>query len=190
MPGASLPLDVRNPADTTFGQRIMALAHRLAAHSETSEGLTCTFLSPAHRAAADDIAALMKAAGLAVTIDDAANVLGRYKSKNRSARTVIVGSHYDTVRNAGKYDGRLGILMGLVVAEHLVQNKVSLPFDLELAAFSEEEGVRFSTSYIGSSAIAGRFNAGLLDRRHSDRGLADEHIGQSLEQRLELCPPR
>ena len=168
MLGASLPLDVRYPADTTFGRRIMALADRLAAHSETSQGLTCTFLSPAHQAVANEIATLIKAAGLPVAIDDAANVVGRYKSKNPSARTIIVGSHYDTVRNAGKYDGRLGILTGLVVAEHLVQNRVSLPFDLELVAFSEEEGVRFSTSYIGSSAIAGRFNADLLGRRDAD----------------------
>ena len=65
MRGASLPLDVRYPADTTFGRRIMALADRLAAHSETSQGLTCTFLSPAHRAVANEIATLMKAAGLA-----------------------------------------------------------------------------------------------------------------------------
>src|SRR4029077_18676118 len=115
-----------------------------------------------------EIATLMKATGLAVTIDDAANVVGRYKSKNHTARTVIVGSHYDTVRNAGKYDGRLGILTGLVIAEHLVQNQANLPFDLELVAFSEEEGVRFSTSYIGSSAIAGRVNADLFDRRDAD----------------------
>jgi beta-ureidopropionase / N-carbamoyl-L-amino-acid hydrolase len=168
MSGASFAPDVRRAADITFGQRIIALADRLAAQSETPAGLTCTFLSPAHRSVANEIATLMAIAGLEVTTDAVANVVGRYRSKNPSAKTIIVGSHYDTVRDAGKFDGRLGILTGLVVAEHLVQNDVSLPFNLELAAFSEEEGVRFSTSYIGSSAIAGRFDPGLLDRRDAN----------------------
>jgi beta-ureidopropionase / N-carbamoyl-L-amino-acid hydrolase len=151
-----------------FGKRILALADRLAAWSETRGGLTCTFLSPAHRAVANEITALMAGAGLDVSIDAAANVVGRYKSQNPFAKTIIVASHYDTVRDAGKYDGRLGILVALVVAEHLAQKQISLPFDLELIAFSEEEGVRFSTSYIGSSAVAGRFNPALLERRDSE----------------------
>ena len=155
-------------APAAFGKRILALADRLAAWSETQDGLTCTFLSPAHRTVASEIAALIAAAGLDVAIDAAANVVGRYKSRNPLAKTVIVASHYDTVRDAGKYDGRLGILVGLVVAEHLAQKKISLPFDLELIAFSEEEGVRFSTSYIGSSAVAGRFDPTLLERRDSE----------------------
>ena len=67
--------------------------------------------------------------------------------------------------NAGKYDGRLGILSALVVAEHLSQTGRTLPFHLDVIAFSEEEGVRFSTSYIGSSAIAGRFDPKVLERR-------------------------
>ncbi len=155
-------------APAAFGKRILALADRLAAWSETQDGLTCTFLSPAHRTVASEIAALMAAAGLDVAIDAAANVVGRCKSRNPLAKAVIVASHYDTVRDAGKYDGRLGILVGLVVAEHLAQKKISLPFDLELIAFSEEEGVRFSTSYIGSSAVAGRFDPTLLERRDSE----------------------
>src|ERR1043166_8216494 len=159
--------DVTN-APTPFGERIVALANRLAALSETQDGLTCTFLSPAHRSVADQLAGLMRASGLDVSIDAVANVVGRYKSSNPSAKTLIVGSHYDTVRNAGKYDGRLGVLVGLVVAEHLARNSVSLPFNLELIAFSEEEGVRFSTPYIGSSAVAGRFNLAYLGRRDSE----------------------
>ena len=156
-------------APAAFGKRILALADGLAGWSETQDGLTCTFLSPAHRAVASELAALMAAAGLDVGIDAAANIVGRYKSRNPLAKTVIVGSHYDTVRNAGKYDGRLGILAGLVVAEHLAQKEIGLPFNLDLIAFSEEEGVRFSTSYIGSSAIAGRFNPNVLERRDSEK---------------------
>ncbi|HEX3339511.1 MAG TPA: M20 family metallo-hydrolase [Pseudolabrys sp.] len=157
--------------EAPFGQRILLLADRLAAWSETPDGLTCTFLSPAHIAVANDIAALMAATGLVVTIDAAANVVGRRASRSPQAKTIIVGSHYDTVRNAGKYDGRLGILIALVIAEHLTQNNVDLHFDLEVIAFSEEEGVRFSTSYIGSSAVAGLFNPSLFDRR-DDNGVS------------------
>ena len=142
----------------------MALADRLAAWSETPDGLTCTYLSPAHRAVASELAALMANAGLAVEIDPVANVVGRYRSTNPSARTVIVASHYDTVCNAGKYDGRLGILVPLVVVEHFAHTGERLPFNLELIAFSEEEGMRFSTAYIGSSAVTGRFDPQVLNR--------------------------
>jgi beta-ureidopropionase / N-carbamoyl-L-amino-acid hydrolase len=166
----SVASDTQSPpaAAMAFGSRILALSDRLAARSEIADGLTCTFLSPAHRAVAADIAALMEAAGLTVTIDAAANVVGRYRSQNAAAKTVIVASHYDTVRDAGKYDGRLGILVGLVVAERLAKERVALPFNLELIGFSEEEGVRFSTSYIGSRAVAGRFDARLLAVRDSE----------------------
>jgi len=152
-------------ADGAFGKRIMALADHLASWSETADGLTCTFLSTAHLAVAEELAALMKKAGLTVEIDTVENVVGRYKSPEPSAKTVIVGSHYDTVRNAGKYDGRLGILVALVIAEHLTRNGIDLPFNLEVIAFSEEEGVRFPASYIGSSAVAGRFEDKLLEAR-------------------------
>lgn len=148
-----------------FGSRIMALADRLAQWSETSPGLTCTFFSPAHRAVAGDIAALMTGAGMDAHIDAVGNVIGRYASNDTAAKTVIVGSHYDTVTNAGKYDGRLGIVMALAVVEHLARIGQRLPFNLDVIAFSEEEGVRFSASYIGSSAIAGRFDPGFLELR-------------------------
>lgn len=149
----------------TYGARILALADHLAQWSETSHGLTCTYLSVAHRTVAAEIAALMKKAGLETAIDAVGNVVGRYRSKNVNARTVMVGSHYDTVTNAGKYDGRLGILTGVVVAERLIGAGRALPFDLEVVAFSEEEGVRFSTAYLGSSAVAGRFDSKALQRR-------------------------
>jgi hydantoinase/carbamoylase family amidase len=148
-----------------FGDRILQLADGLAQWSEAADGLTCTYLSPAHRAVAAEISSLMKSAGLHTHVDAAANVVGRYPSKNANARTVIIGSHYDTVTNAGKYDGRLGILTGLLAAEHCVQSGKQLPFHLDVIAFSEEEGVRFAAPYIGSSAIAGRFDPAMLERR-------------------------
>ena len=152
-------------ADGAFGKRILALADHLASWSETADALTCTYLSTAHLAVAEELAKLMKKAGLTVEIDTVENVVGRYQSPNPAAKTVIVGSHYDTVRNAGKYDGRLGILTGLVVAEHLASNGIALPFNLEVIAFADEEGVRFPASYIGSRAVVGRFEDAMLAAR-------------------------
>src|SRR5262249_13401478 len=146
-------------------QRIMELADRLAQWSESSDGLTCTYLSPAHRAVAAQIRDLMRDAGLITEIDAVANVIGRYAAAEPTAPALILGSHYDTVRNAGRYDGRLGVLTALVLAEHLSRLGGKLPFHLDVIAFSEEEGVRFSSSFLGSSAVAGRFDAKLLERR-------------------------
>jgi allantoate deiminase/N-carbamoyl-L-amino-acid hydrolase len=148
-----------------LGQRIMALCDRLAQWSESPDGLTCTYLSQAHRAAADAIVALMKDAGLDTRIDAVGNVAGRYRSNDKNRKTFIVGSHYDTVTNAGKYDGRLGIATALAIVEHLARTGRRLPFHLDVVAFSEEEGVRFPASYIGSSAIAGKFDPDVLTRR-------------------------
>ena len=151
-----------------FGQQIMALADRLAHWSEAPDGLTCTYLSAAHRAVAAEIRGWMDQAGLATVIDVAANVVGRYAADDPNAPTLILASHYDTVRNAGKYDGRLGVLVALVVTEHLQRLGRKLPFHLDVIAFSEEEGVRFSSSFLGSSAVAGRFDPRLLERRDAD----------------------
>ena len=147
-----------------FGARILELADRLATHSEMTGGLTCTYLSPAHRAVAKELQELMQKAGLDTTIDAVGNVIGRYRSASPNAKALIIGSHYDTVVNAGRYDGRLGILTALVIAEHLQRAGQALPFHLDVIAFAEEEGVRFSAPYIGSSAIAGRFDQTLLQR--------------------------
>ena len=151
----------------SFGSRILAMAERLAEWSDTP-GLTCTYMTPAHRSTAAQLHRWMLAAGLTAEIDAIGNVVGRIPASDPAARTVIVGSHYDTVVNAGKYDGRLGILIALAVMEHIKKLDIQLPFNLELIAFAEEEGVRFSIPYIGSSAIAGRFDPNLLERTDRD----------------------
>src|ERR1700733_2539856 len=125
------------------------MADQLAQWSEMQGGLTCTYFSPAHKAGAEQLRNWMRAAGLEAQIDAVGNVVGRYPSTTPSARTLIVGSHYDTVANAGRYDGRAGVLTALVVADNLVRIKKQLPFHLEVIGFSEEEGVRFSAPYIG-----------------------------------------
>src|SRR3989442_6950250 len=155
-------------APGTFGPRIMELAERVAQWSESPDRLTCTFLSPAHRSVAAELFRWMRQAGLHVEIDAIGNVVGRYAASVPQPRTLIIASHYDTVRHGGKYDGRLGVLTALVLAEHLQQLRRKLPFNLDVVAFSEEEGVRFSTSFLGSSALAGRFDAELLERADAD----------------------
>ena len=152
------------PEPGAFGRRILALVDRLAAHSEPQAGLSCTYMTPAHRAVAADLRAWMQAAGLEADIDGVGNVVGRFAAADPAAKALIVGSHYDTVRNGGRYDGRLGILAGLVVAEHLARAGQRLPFHLDVVGFAEEEGVRFATPYLGSAAIAGRFDPAWLAR--------------------------
>jgi beta-ureidopropionase / N-carbamoyl-L-amino-acid hydrolase len=152
------------PSDA-LGARVLTLAHRLARFSESANGLTCTFMSPAHLATAAELCKWMAAAGTTAHIDVAGNVVGRYPSAHPDAGALIVGSHYDTVRNAGKYDGRLGILAGIVAVEELRRRNVALPFHLDIVGFSEEEGVRFSAPYLGSAAMAGRFDPDILKRR-------------------------
>jgi beta-ureidopropionase / N-carbamoyl-L-amino-acid hydrolase len=152
------------PPPGYFGARILELADRLAQWSETPDGLTATYFSPAHKAVAAHLRDAMNAAGLEAHIDAVGNVVGRLASVAANAKALIVGSHYDTVVNAGKYDGRLGILTGLVVGEYLHRSGQQLPFHLDVAGFAEEEGVRFAAPYLGSAAIAGHFDETILAR--------------------------
>jgi N-carbamoyl-L-amino-acid hydrolase len=151
--------------DGAFGARILALADSLAEISESPDALTVTYLTPAHRAVAARLRAWMQAAGMSVEMDAVGNLIGRTAAADPKAKTLIVASHYDTVVNAGKYDGRLGLLTPLVVMEHLQRSGQKLPFHLELIAFSEEEGQRFPAAFIGSSAMTGKFDRALLDTR-------------------------
>ncbi len=161
-------------ATDAFGARIVTLATQLAEWSETPDGLTCTYLTPTHRAVAAQLRDWMEAAGMTARIDGVGNVIGRYAAADPAAKALIVGSHYDTVLNGGNYDGRLGILTGLVAVEHLNRSGQRLPFHLDVVGFAEEEGVRFSAPYIGSSVIAGRFDRSVLLRRDaSGQSVAD-----------------
>lgn len=150
-----------------FGAAILAMADALAAHSDDPPGLTCAYLTPAHLATAHLLRDWMQAAGLAVHIDAVGNVVGRLRGHGPDGqrRTLATGSHYDTVRNGGRYDGRLGILLPIAVAAHLTARGVTLFHDLEIVGFAEEEGVRFGSTFLGSSAWAGRWDNSLLERR-------------------------
>ena len=151
-----------------FGVKVLDLAHILAQWSEQPDKLTCTYFSPPHKAVAAQLRDWMQAAGLVAEIDAIGNVTGRYASSRAGAKALIVGSHYDTVADAGRFDGRLGILTGLVVAEYLHRIGARLPFHLDVIGFAEEEGVRFSEPYLGSAAVAGRFDERILQRSDAD----------------------
>ncbi len=150
------------------GPRIMAMHEHLAKFSDDDSALTCTYLRPAHRATAAAIRDLMLSANLETEIDAVGNVVGRWRCGKAGAKTLITGSHYDTVINAGKYDGRLGIVLPIACAAHLRRQEVTLPFDLEIVAFAEEEGVRFKSTFLGSSALAGSFDMQVLDNVDAD----------------------
>jgi allantoate deiminase/N-carbamoyl-L-amino-acid hydrolase len=146
-----------------WGEAITAMLEDLARFSETDDALTCSYLTPAHRATAERIREYMLAAGLSVHMDAVGNVLGFLPGSRPEAPRLLTGSHYDTVINAGKYDGRLGILLPIVVAGSMRRAGVKLPFALEIIAFAEEEGVRFKSTFLGSRAVAGRFDFNALD---------------------------
>jgi allantoate deiminase len=114
------------------------------------------------------VAAWMRAAGMATRIDAVGNVIGRYEGRRPGAPAVLVGSHIDTVTDAGKYDGNLGVLAGIAAVEALQRAGERLPFALEVIAFGDEEGVRFPTALTGSRALAGTLDSDLLYLR--DRG--------------------
>ena len=151
-----------------FGATIMGWAEVIGAWSDADDGLTCAYLTEAHRNTAAQLATWMMDAGMQVQIDAVGNVVGRYLSDQPDAKTLMTGSHYDTVRDGGKYDGRLGILLPIAVVRHLHQRGEKLPFNLEVVGFAEEEGVRFKSTFLGSNAITGRFDPALLDQVDAD----------------------
>jgi allantoate deiminase len=126
--------------------------------------LTRTFASPAMRRANKLVGSWMREVGLQVREDAAFNLLGVLPSNNPRAKTFLLGSHLDTVRDAGKYDGPLGVLTGIAAVQLLRKRKIGLPFNLEIAGFSDEEGVRYQTAYLGSGAFAGNLTAADLAR--------------------------
>jgi allantoate deiminase/N-carbamoyl-L-amino-acid hydrolase len=166
---AEIRLNALLGVELAFGPAIMDWAEQLGAISDDENGLTCAYMTPAHRRTAALLAAWMRDAGMDdVAIDAVGNVAGRYRAADPQAKTLLTGSHYDTVRNGGKYDGRLGILAPLAVVRHLAGRGERLPFHLEVIGFAEEEGVRFRSTFLGSSAIAGRFDMDLLERQDAD----------------------
>ncbi|MES2039308.1 MAG: allantoate amidohydrolase [Pseudomonadota bacterium] len=157
------------------GSQIMNRADVLAQHTETPGMLTRTYLTPEHHSAAAQLAEWMCAAGMDVRRDMAGNVIGRYEGQEPDAPVLLTGSHFDTVRNAGKYDGNLGILLPLACVEQWHAAGKRFPFAIEIIAFAEEEGVRFKATLLGSRAAAGTFDMAVLDNL-DDSGLSMREV--------------
>ncbi len=159
--------------EPTLGNEVWDWHEALAQHTDPGYAdkaqLTVTYLTDAHRACAAQIKTQMLDCGFdTVHIDAVGNVVGRYLSSHTNAKTLLTGSHYDTVRNAGKYDGRLGIFIPMACVRELKRQGKGLPFHFEVVGFAEEEGQRFKATFLGSSALVGQFNPQWLDQTDAD----------------------
>ncbi|MDP8919298.1 MAG: M20/M25/M40 family metallo-hydrolase, partial [Pseudomonadota bacterium] len=135
-----------HPTDLTLGRRVMAMIDELARHSDEPGRLTRLYLSDAHRRAAEATLGLMQDAGLNAHIDALGSVIGRIEGTDPDAPALIIGSHIDSVVDAGRYDGNLGVVLGIVVVEALRQQGIAPACPIEVVAFGDEENVRFPTN--------------------------------------------
>src|SRR3984957_8910400 len=157
-------------------EKVIDRCRKLARFSEDPGCTTRTFLSPPMRDCHKEIAGWLAAAGAEVTVDAAGNLRGLYPAAVPGARRLLIGSHLDTVPNAGAFDGVLGVVLGVALLEEL--NGRRLPFEIEVIGFSEEEGVRFGTPFIGSRALVGRLDEDVLMRKDNDGISVREAIEQ------------
>lgn len=182
--------------DPSLGQEILRHVEALGTISEASGHLTRIFLTPEHRAAADLLLAWMHDAGMAAQLDAIGNVCGRYEGERPGLPCLMLGSHYDTVRDAGKWDGPLGLITAICCVGDLHRRGKRLPFAVEVTGFADEEGVRFASTLLGSRAIAGTFDESVLGSRDSAGismrdaltkfGLDPDHIGAAARARSEM----
>jgi len=170
---AEIRLDDRFGVVPALGNDVWDWQEKLAAHTDPGYAelgqLTVTYLTDAHRACAAQIAGWMREAGFdSVGIDAVGNVVGRYEAATPGAKTLLTGSHYDTVRNGGKYDGRLGIFVPMACVRELKRQNRRLPFAFEVVGFAEEEGQRYKATFLGSGALIGHFDPKWLDQQDAD----------------------
>ncbi|HUA37543.1 MAG TPA: allantoate amidohydrolase [Candidatus Sulfopaludibacter sp.] len=160
--------------------KIMERIEALAKISGKPGEVTRVFATPAMRRANKLVAQWMREAGMEAHVDAIGNLIGHYAAERPGARTLLLGSHLDTVRNAGKFDGSLGVMLALACVEHLHFRKIRLPFAIAVVGFADEEGVRYQTAYLGSKALAGCFNEKDLQRKDANGiSMADaiKHFG-------------
>jgi allantoate deiminase len=154
-----MTLDI--PGGTRAVARCDAL--RTAPYSDMEGGLFRAYLTPAYAAAQEQLGRWMEAAGMRVHVDAAANLVGRYDGHLGHAPALVIGSHLDSVRDAGPYDGPLGIMLGIEAVAALHAEGRRLPFPIEVYAFGDEEGSRFPAAMLTSRAVAGTLDAAALD---------------------------
>lgn len=183
-----------------LGNDVWDWQEKLAQHSDPGYAekgqLTVTYLTDAHRACAQRISHWMRDCGFdEVEIDAVGNVVGRYKAATDDAKTLLTGSHYDTVRNGGKYDGRLGIFVPMACVRELHRQGKRLPFHIEVVGFAEEEGQRYKATFLGSGALIGDFRQEWLEQKDAD-GItlreAMQHAGLCIDDipKLQRDPAR
>ncbi|MEZ5716899.1 MAG: 2-oxo-4-hydroxy-4-carboxy-5-ureidoimidazoline decarboxylase [Burkholderiaceae bacterium] len=170
---AEIRLNDKFGAEPLLGADVWDWHEKLAEHSDPGYAekgqLTVTYLTDAHRACAQRISHWMRDCGFdEVEIDAVGNVVGRYHPATEGARYLLTGSHYDTVRNGGKYDGRLGIFVPMACVREVRRAGLRLPFGIEVVAFAEEEGQRYKATFLGSGALIGDFNPAWLDQKDAD----------------------
>ena len=180
------------PGTLTAG-RILARCEELARHSELAGGLTRVYLSPEQRAASELVLGWMSEAGMSAKLDAAGNCVGRYEGERPGLPCLMLGSHLDTVRDAGKYDGMLGVVTAIECVAGLAASGKRLPFAIEVIGFADEEGVRFNATLIGSRAVAGTLKPEVLEAKDRDGislreamqrfGLDPSRIGEAARKR-------
>ncbi len=170
---AEIRLNDKFGYEPTLGNDVWDWQEKLATHSDPGFAelgqLTVTYLTDAHRACAQRISHWMRDCGFdEVEVDAVGNVVGRYHGDSPDAKILMTGSHYDTVRNGGKYDGRLGIFVPMACVRELHRAGRRLPFGIEVVGFAEEEGQRYKATFLGSGALIGHFNNAWLDQQDAD----------------------
>jgi allantoate deiminase len=146
-------------------RKIMQRIEALAKISDEPGKITRTCASPAMRRANELVAKWMRAAGMKTRVDAIGNLIGRYNGAKSGAKILLLGSHLDTVRNAGKFDGALGVILAIACVDNLRQKSIRLPFVIEVVGFADEEGVRYQTACLGSKVLAGCFDLKDLARK-------------------------
>ena len=159
--------------------KIQQRINELVSFSDDAHYLNRIFGSQSFIECSYKIASWMQDAGLETRVDNMRNLRRKLRSSNPTAKTFVIASHFDTTIHAGKYNGVLGIIMGIDLIENIQANKISLPFHIEIIAFSEEEGIRFHTGYLGSKVIAGNFKNKLFEIK-DDQGNTLSQVLQSM----------
>jgi allantoate deiminase len=161
-----------------LAQEVVRRCRELALVSDEEGRLTRAFGGPAMARANDLVGGWMRAAGMEVRVDAARNLVGHLPGTDPEAGTLLLGSHLDTVRDAGAFDGPLGVLAAIAAVERLRGEDVGLPFSVDVLGFSDEEGLRFGTAYLGSRAVAGTVDAALLEVADADGVTVREALGR------------
>jgi allantoate deiminase len=142
----------------SLAETVMHWCDQLAAISSNQHTISRFYLTPEHKRCNEQVAQWMQAAGMETWVDAAGNLCGRYEAQDACAKTLLLGSHLDSIPNAGAYDGILGVLVAIAAVQKLYEKNIYLPFAIEVIGFGDEEGTRFGSTLLGSRALAGSWN--------------------------------